>query len=426
MTNFASKTKNVHRELKDTLGKTEMLINQYAKVKVKGTGERSKSSKEDTSSGTLMEPVSRDSRSMDLQVQIKDTLMEIQQTQRAQYEQLQVQLNTQAETIRDLTKKVQSCRCASSNEEQSKEYQEEQRPQQQMGRKQSRTQEQKKPKDPKLTQQQEKSQEEEQQTHEDNPSNPEGPWTAVAGRKPRNKIKMTQEAVIVKVPESSTYANVLREVKRSLGSAGLTCEIDTARKTHNCSLLLRMRKQTTKTVQVSEITRQSAGTEAHIKTNAIAVEIRELDEDITKEDLASYLSVNLSTTVQIDKILTLKPGLNGKLMAVVLHPASEASRLVNGPRIKIGWSVCRVKARVPVIRCFKCLDFGHRKTTCTGPDRSDRCTNCWEAGHQSKNCEAEAHCGLCEEEDNKEAGKHFSGGGRCQAFKRFLQKKNSK
>jgi len=40
--------------------------------------------------------------------------------------------------------------------------------------------------------------------------------------------------------------------------------------------------------------------------------------------LASYLSENLSTTVQIDKILTLKPGFNGKVMAVVLlHVRSQ-------------------------------------------------------------------------------------------------------
>lgn len=43
MTKFATNTKNVHRELKDTLGKTGTLLKQYAKVKANCIGNRPES-----------------------------------------------------------------------------------------------------------------------------------------------------------------------------------------------------------------------------------------------------------------------------------------------------------------------------------------------------------------------------------------------
>lgn len=257
-----------------------------------------------------------------------------------------------------------------------------------------------------------------------------GEWTTV-NRNTRPKVskktvQVRQEAVIVKIGENSTYANTLKGVMNSLNGAGLTDEVDTVRKTKDGNLLLRMRKLTAKTSEVLAVAKQTMGAEVIIKTNAVAVEIRELDEDITKEELVSHISDILSAPIAPGNVKALKPSFGGKMMAVVLLPAPAANQLVSGPRLRIGWSSCKTIIRVPVIRCQRCLDFGHKRNTCSGPDRSNKCTNCWEMGHQRKDCEAEAHCGLCVEEGNEEAGQHLSGGGKCQACRRFLQMQKAK
>lgn len=166
--------------------------------------------------------------------------------------------------------------------------------------------------------------------------------------------------------------------------------------------------------------------ETHIKMNTVAVEIRDLDEGTTKEEIVSYFTENLAITLSQDDIKALKPSFGGKMMAVILLSAQAANKIVNGPRIKIGWASYRANIRIPVIKCFRCLEFGHRRFNCKGPDRTNICADCWKTGHQRKDCEAEAHCGIYKEDGNDEVGQHFYGGGKCHAFKRFLNEQKRK
>ncbi|CAH2019218.1 unnamed protein product [Acanthoscelides obtectus] len=46
-----------------------------------------------------------------------------------------------------------------------------------------------------------------------------------------------------------------------------------------------------------------------------------------------------------------------------------AKHLIQKGRIVTTWSIWPVKERVSILRCFNCLEFGHRAERCTGADR---------------------------------------------------------
>jgi len=236
----------------------------------------------------------------------------------------------------------------------------------------------------------------------------------------KNMAKVTSDAVIVKITEDKTYEEILRSVKIGLSDAGLTDEVGMSKRTMNGDLLLQLKKKTNKTSQLRTVVEDVTRAETYLKTSTVAVEIRGLDTDATPEDLAAAISARTANALTKQSIKTIKPGQGGKSTAVVLLSARAANELVTGPRLRIGWASCSTRIRHPMIRCTRCFDFGHRKNTCTGPDRTGICLNCWGPGHTKKDCDSNARCGLCEEDGVEGTGDHFSGSGKCPAFKRFL------
>lgn len=230
---------------------------------------------------------------------------------------------------------------------------------------------------------------------------------------------------MVRVNADQTYASTLKGVRHGLVNAGLSDGITGARKTNNGDLLLKL-KRNTDTEKIKTIATVATGSEVSAPTSKVAIEIRGLDGDVTKEDLIVYFKTNSYMNLCAEDVKSLKPGRLGKITAVVVLPVNIVNKLSTGPRIKIGWSYCRIYIRKPIIRCLRCLEFGHRKFKCDGPDRTNTCLNCWKTGHVRKDCETEAHCGLCDEDGDDKSGNHFSGGGKCAAFRRFLQKSKTK
>lgn len=246
-------------------------------------------------------------------------------------------------------------------------------------------------------------------------------WKTVKKKDTGKKLaKVAPDAIIIKITEDKTYADTLRSLKKGLNDAGLTDEVAMSKRTMNGDLFLQLKKKTNKTSQVRTIVGDSTGAETYLKTTTVAVEIRGLDTDATPEDLVAAISARTTSAATTENIKAIKQGYGGKLTAVVILPARVANELARGPRLRIGWASCSIRIRTPVNRCTRCLDFGHRKSACVGPDRTGICLNCWKPGHTKKDCDARARCGLCEEDGAEDKGDHFSGSGKCPTFKRFL------
>ena len=109
-------------------------------------------------------------------------------------------------------------------------------------------------------------------------------------------------------------------------------------------------------------------------------------------------------------------------MAIITVGAREAAKLLEKGHLKVGWVSCRVRERLEVARCYKCLGFGHVANRCSGPDRSRFCFKCGGQDHRANACKGTESCFLCAEDGLKgDSVLHAARSTRCQAYKQALQ-----
>ena len=66
----------------------------------------------------------------------------------------------------------------------------------------------------------------------------------------------------------------------------------------------------------------------------------------------------------------------GQRLAIASVQETEALKLLKTGKIKVGWVICRVRRRIPLDRCLRCLGYGHHARDCKGTDRSIMCYKC--------------------------------------------------
>ncbi|OXU31258.1 hypothetical protein TSAR_012160 [Trichomalopsis sarcophagae] len=96
----------------------------------------------------------------------------------------------------------------------------------------------------------------------------------------------------------------------------------------------------------------------------------------------------------------------------------EVEAAINGALRMPDNSSCKIRKPVKVVRCHKCLGFGHLKHKC---NRSTLCYKCGGADYRMAQCWIEASCFLCKDDGKKEEGcKHVADSSSCIVFRSSL------
>lgn len=132
-----------------------------------------------------------------------------------------------------------------------------------------------------------------------------------------------------------------------------------------------------------------------VKNDTVTLHITGIDADIEKEEIKTEINKYSENATDEVTIRSLRPMSDGNQAATVTIGKETAKKIVAQGRIEVGWNMCRVRERVNILRCFKCLNFGHRATECAGEDKSDSCLKCGKTGHRAKECKNEAFCTTC-------------------------------
>ncbi|CAB0037844.1 unnamed protein product [Trichogramma brassicae] len=120
------------------------------------------------------------------------------------------------------------------------------------------------------------------------------------------------------------------------------------------------------------------------------IEIKDLDECATKEELTAALDALLGVPVsKRDPVKSLRKAYAGKQVAVVALPDDLAATALKLGHVRIGWVNCRIRAREEAARCYRCWSPGHVAARCKGPDRTELCYRCGQKGHQAKDCKGQ-------------------------------------
>ena len=241
---------------------------------------------------------------------------------------------------------------------------------------------------------------------------------------PRARKKRPAVNSVVITPEAGmTYAQILKDLKQNVKPDEVDVTIHSVRKTVNGNVLLAFKSSTTSGIAFKETVQRAVQEKGKVslRTPKVTLEVRDLDETTTKEEVVEALRTVLEGTCELDTHV-IGPSPRGQMTALVNTDPATATRLLDKARVRIGWVNCRIRERVSVQRCFKCLGYGHPKAKCGGPDRSHNCWRCGEPGHKAEACSSNQECFLCAEDGNIPSTKkaHAPGSGKCLCFRRAL------
>lgn len=234
------------------------------------------------------------------------------------------------------------------------------------------------------------------------------------------------EALVVEVKEGVSYADLLRKVRSDPDLKELGENVVKTRRTQAGAMLFELKKDpTVKSSAFKSLVEKAVGFEP--KVTALSpetlIECRNLDEITTKEELEDALRVLLrDPTAQMTT--RLRKAYGGTQIASIRLSTPAASKLLEEGKVKVGWSVCSLKP-VPrvtqqMMRCFRCMGFGHLARNCDGPDRTNSCRRCGREGHMARDCKNKPKCMLCKEEDGNS---HATGGFNCLVYRKLASGK---
>ena len=180
------------------------------------------------------------------------------------------------------------------------------------------------------------------------------------------------DAVLVKPAEGKSYADVLQKIKDSVDP----CITQTVFKTIRCirgeKVVLELQSTQSKN-QFSDEVRQAVRSDAADVWGSIpktTLEIHDIDACATEDEVRQAIA---QAGVGGDLVICLTdPNNRGQRLATANVQETETLKLLKTGELKVGWVICRVRRRIPLVRCFRCLDYGHHARDCKGTDRSQR------------------------------------------------------
>lgn len=237
-------------------------------------------------------------------------------------------------------------------------------------------------------------------------------------------------AVMIKAAQGKSYAETVAAVKAAVNPAELGAEVKRIRRSAEGHTIVEFEKSEgaqEAAAKLKDVLVQRTGDAVgHVVRmgNLIEAEIVDVDPTATKEDVMAALRAaaanndKLLGLIATAEITGLWPTKAGTQVASVKLPRAV---LDNMSRIKIGWTIARIRERAPApTRCFRCHGFGHTKHACKGPDLSEACRRCGGSGHLESACTAEgSRCVACERHGLR-APPHRTGSSGCLARREAL------
>lgn len=228
------------------------------------------------------------------------------------------------------------------------------------------------------------------------------------------------ERLTIKSGEKS-YADLLKTIKKNVDIDKIGVNVKNIRKTTQGDLLLEVSGGNGKANSLKDAIKDKVkNIEVKMRKQEKVFHILGIDAATSIEEVEEALT-NAIEPIKEDqpKVLSLRPNRGGGKSATVSARKDVATDLIRRGRIRIGWLNCKIQERVFIIRCFKCLEFGHKMNECKGEDRGEICWNCGKNDHKLKECRNEPYCLHCK------CDGHRADQTKCPRFRELLREKSA-
>ncbi|KAJ8950490.1 hypothetical protein NQ314_007877 [Rhamnusium bicolor] len=204
------------------------------------------------------------------------------------------------------------------------------------------------------------------------------------------------------------YVDLLKTVRQTVNPIEIGVEVQNIKKTRSGELLLTVQNGAEKLEALQkEIKEKIPEATTSRLTSKKVLHIKDLNEVSTTEEIREAISSAISVKPEIVEVRALRPAYAGRQNVTVVLVETDAVKLTNMGRVKIGWTKCRVIERKTELKCFRCWEYGHTRVQCKGPDREHLCLKCSQEGHKAAVCKNKAYCVHCNNEG------HQSGSPKC-------------
>ncbi|KAM8701847.1 hypothetical protein ACLKA7_004892 [Drosophila subpalustris] len=197
-------------------------------------------------------------------------------------------------------------------------------------------------------------------------------WQKVGQRsKQAKKHNCRPDAVMIRCKEKDSYAQVLKVVHSGAAIQEFKNKVSGIRRTAAGEILLRMTKASDEcTGKLQKAIQEAIGKQAEVKAIAdkVTLEIRDIAEWTTSEEVLEAVFKAIDCDLSSEATPKLRPAYQGTQTATLILPRDIADQILKLGKMRIGWAVCRLRAKVEPRRCFKCLNFGHIASRCRTQD----------------------------------------------------------
>jgi Zinc knuckle len=254
-------------------------------------------------------------------------------------------------------------------------------------------------------------------------------WTKVTRKKRKkessnSRIRYTRrarpDAIIVEKTEGTSYADILRKVKIDPSLKEMGERVARIRRTQKGQMIFELEKKGDQKGETyrGDIENALGGlAKVRVLTQEVNIVCKDMDEITSKTELLTALKEHFSLPgLQENAIKSMRGAYGGTQTAIISLPMEAARKVLSTGRLKIGWTICRLREYVRPKSCFRCLEPGHLAKDCKGIDRSKLCRKCGEEGHVARTCEKVPKCLLCEEHGDRPQ-RHVTGSSGCPIYR---------
>lgn len=232
-----------------------------------------------------------------------------------------------------------------------------------------------------------------------------------------DKRKPETEKIVVK-STGRNYAEALKEIKDSVNIDKIGVQVRTIKRNNKGDIVMEVKGGRNRAEALKEAIMENSKRQVVMANNASILYISDIDADVGTSDIKKAI-LEADNRFKEDDVrsISTRPSRNGNLNATVSLSKFACRELARMGSVKIGWVFCKVRERVNITRCFKCLEFGHITRNCQGPDKSKICINCGREGHVKRDCTHDSYCTNC-----KVIG-HRADQTRCPIFRQMINDK---